>query len=377
MSSTFGTSRGLRSTRTAIAWLAVALSLVLGLYWHKERELTRFADRALESLSRQNDGFKNLFRASFYFFYAEQFVPGVEKSRGELEDLKRVLFLDSSATVLFDSSTPDAYGPNRKADGPGTGGVLGPKIAEAIKQSGPTLFFRNFEVQILIPSGDFSVLYFFDARVLRNRIAGIFLAFVFLSAAGFFAWRRWGARSGNLKRWLAPRWAMGLRSKFLVTILVINGISSLIIFVTLTELQTREQTERIEKDSILFSQFSTNKVISDFELYFYFYYQDKFLPGIRSIISTNENLLGIRVISNRKRVVLFDSRTANESTTPAQEGDGERIALGAHGYVAAADGRGSPAPAASLDLHAEVARLHHAHERVWRRARALGDQHLP
>ena len=60
-------------------------------------------------------------------------------------------------------------------------------------------------------------------------------------------------------------------------------------------LQTREQSQRIRKESLRFAQFSTSQVVADFSNFFYFYYADKFLPGIKHIIATNENLIGIRV----------------------------------------------------------------------------------
>jgi class 3 adenylate cyclase len=98
-----------------------------------------------------------------------------------------------------------------------------------------------------------------------------------------------------------------LRVKFLATIILINVITATILFFSLVKILTREQAHRIERDSFLFAQFSTAQVIANFTGYYYFYFNDRFLPETKRIIAANENLVRMRIISHHTGGVLFDS----------------------------------------------------------------------
>jgi class 3 adenylate cyclase len=171
----------------------------------------------------------------------------------------------------------------------------------------PQVFLRGYQAQVLIASDQYSVLYTFDGAWIRRAIAGLFLGGFALALAGY-----WLSRIGVTSRFAfrarrAFRQFWRLRAKFLLTIVLVNAITAGIVFFTLSSLQTREETRKIEKESLLFSQFSTAQVVSDFTNFFYFYYLDRFLPEIKRIIASNENLLKIRIVSSRTGAVLFDS----------------------------------------------------------------------
>jgi class 3 adenylate cyclase len=169
-----------------------------------------------------------------------------------------------------------------------------------------------------MPGTQYGVLYSYDAGLVRTRVLAALLLGLSLALGSW--WLLSHALSEELRARAARRWGAfwRLRVKFLAAILLINLLTSLIVFETLTSLQTRSQTRRIERDSILFSQFSTSQVISDFTNFFYFHYNDRFLPGMRKLIASNENLIALRIVSKRTGAVLFDSEQAEAQPKAAQ-----------------------------------------------------------
>lgn len=310
----------------ASLWVGACAVLMLAIATWRDAEIRRFASDRLAKVQAEHRSFQGLFQASFYFFFEDQFLPGIRSRVEAIPDLKRVRFVGTNGNLIFDSA--DLKKPEAEA-------VLdAPAIVEAIRGFGaqgenadPAVFLTGYQVQVIAPAGPFSVLYTFEAASLRRWVAGLggtALAFLALTAWGLSArpWERW--------RWLDGRGHVrftGLRSKFLLTIVLIHLLTAVIVFLTLSELQKREQVARIQRESVLFAQFSTDKVVTDFSNHFYFYYQDRFLPAIRSVLSANENLVGIRILSNRTRSVLFDSRTAPAGPVPEQPKEGVTTGL--------------------------------------------------
>lgn len=308
---THSRARGRFSLRLAIAWVLLALAYVIGLTYYKGAMLQDLAQRGSELLKIRHPKVLGLFQASFYFFYEDQFVPGIKQALLPAPDgpsLNRIVILSSMGSVLYDTS---AQGAARPATG-SEGGPVFPdsEVVRRLSLSEPSILLRRFDVQILIPSGQTAILYAFDGSAVRNQLA---VALVVALALLFAVWR-FLSRERFLRAAYALREGWGkiwrLRVKFLITIILINLLTAVIVFTTLTSLQTREQTERIEKESVLFAQFSTARVISDFTNFYYFYYFDRFLPEIKNTIASNENLVSIRIISRRTNNVLFDSEQA-------------------------------------------------------------------
>lgn len=301
-----------RSLKGAILVALVGLGYAWGLGTYKKSLVQDLATRSAEALVQNHSSVLSLFQASFYFFYEDQFLPGIQKTLAQVPHLKRIQVLSSGGALLFDSAEAQ-----RSAVG-GNGPALKPfdrkDVVLGLAQEGPSVFLGGFEAQILMPAGQYGILYTFEENAIRNRL-GVALACGLLLAV-LLAWvfsnfRRLKSRPTAQSASESRIW--GLRSKFLITIVVINLVTCAIVFVTLSALQTREETNRIRKESVLFSQFSTAQVVSDFSGFFYFYYADKFLPAVKTIISTNENLVGLRIISRRTGAVLFDSETALSS----------------------------------------------------------------
>lgn len=305
--------------RSAIAWLLLASLYAVGLSSYKSALIGELARDGTVLVKARHPKILNLFQASFYFFYEDQFVPGVQQAlRGKRPSIGRIFVLSNTGGVLFDSS-PGGAAPVKPAQGDQGPRYPDPevlvKLAEA--ESGTSaVFARGFDVHVLIPSGQYGVLYVLDGAWIRTRVLVLFATAVSLA---LLAWQLVSrgvllrAAAGARRVW---RRFWRLRTKFLVTIVLINAVTGLILFYTLTSLQTRDQTHRIEKESILFSQFSTARVISDFTNYYYFYYLDRFLPEIKNTIASNENLLAVRIISRKTGAVLFDSEQAASGPVP-------------------------------------------------------------
>jgi class 3 adenylate cyclase/HEAT repeat protein len=312
--------------RFAIVWALVASVFVGGLTFYKKAAMQKLAEAGVENLKLRHPKVAALFQASFYFFYDDQFVPGVREflahpgpsSGAEEPQIQQLVILSNNGSVIFDSAQPSPKGSDKNSEKNSEIPYPDPDVLEQIGSNEPVVFVRGFQVRILMPgsSGEgrsaelYKVLYVLDARSLRTRILLIFASGILL---GLILWRMASTVRlfrfylGTLTLW-KRFWK--LRVKFLFTIVLINAVTAVIVFYTLTSMQTREQTERIEKESVLFGQFSTGRVISDFTNFFYFYYSERFLPEVRSTIASNENLVGIRIVSHRNSGVLFDSEQA-------------------------------------------------------------------
>lgn len=296
--------------RSAIAWIFIGLAYVIALSFYKSSMMQDLAQQGMQSLkSHRHAKVTNLFQASFYFFYDEQFVPGVKQALSEdsYPRLERIQIISNSGgSILFDSAHP-------KKPEDGGAQLKEPSILSRLNGQDAAVFMDGFKIEVLIPGGQYGILYDFDASIVRTRV----LAALLLGLAVGFALRWMLSHRLTLRMserasvWWVTFWR--LRVKFLATILFINLFTAGVVFVTLTKLQTRSQTQRIERDSVLFSQFSTAQVISNFTNFFYFYYADRFIPETKKIIASNENLVGIKILSRRTGGVLFDSEQAEAS----------------------------------------------------------------
>ncbi|MCM2279756.1 MAG: HEAT repeat domain-containing protein [Oligoflexia bacterium] len=291
--------------KTAIVWTLLATAYVISLSFYKDALLGELARQGMSAVQERHSKVLSHFQGSFYFFYEDQFLPGIRQS---LEPpLKRIVILGSSGSVLFDSRAPS---PTPKAEGEGSRYPDG-EVVSRLTASSSSILIRGFRVEIVMPAEQYGVLYEFEGAAVRGRILALFAAGMLLGLLIFRLLRHgrlqialFAAREFFQRFWR-------LRMKFIVTIILINLVTAAIVFTTLASLQTREQTERIEKESLLFGQFSTSRVISDFTNYYYFYYLDRFLPEVKNIFASNENLVSIRIISRRTGAVLFDSEQAS------------------------------------------------------------------
>ncbi len=120
-----------------------------------------------------------------------------------------------------------------------------------------------------------------------------------------------------------------LRAKLIAAIALVNLSAASVIFLHLSWLQSQDLASRIERESVLFSRFSLSQVIFEFNNSFYFNFKDRFLPNIRKIIESNENIQRIRILSKRTDTLLFDSTRAEQAHGFAQPGREDRVSLSA------------------------------------------------
>jgi class 3 adenylate cyclase len=305
--------------RNLILWVGIAAAYVTGLSFMKSRMLDQLAHESLASIGPRHSKVLSLFQASYYFFYEEQFLPGIRQIMTQNPPpIRRVVVLSSTSSVLFDSDLPPKSAPAGSGETNAPARAYGdPEIVTAVTASSatapaaPSIHVRGYDVQVLVPAGAYAILYSFDGSAVRTRVfvaLGTALALVllwrFLVRRGFDVRLSFALRAQGRRFWR-------LRTKFLLAIVAVNLVTAAIVFFSLSSLQTREQTQKIERESLLFGQFSTIQVVSDFTNFFYFYYLDRFLPEIKKIIASNENLLRIRIVSVRTSAVLFDSELAS------------------------------------------------------------------
>ncbi len=330
-----------RNLRKAIIWLLILSAYFAGLSFYKRAMLGKLAQDASEILQLRHPKVLGLFQANFYFFYDEQFVPGIKQALQKPttgQKIDRIRILTSTGGLLYDSKSGKPV-QTLKPQGD-------PTILPFLTGAQPTVLTNGFGIDLIIPAGGYAILYSFEGASIRNRVLlgvafGLLLGFLlklFLKRERVFALRH------AVQRFWAKYWR--LRARFIFAIIVINLVTAAIVFFSLVSLQTREQTERIEKESILFSQFSTAEVISDFTNFFYFYYNDRFVPEMKRIIASNENLLAMRIISRRTGRVLFDSEQA-------ALGGGGAVNPGAAGAGGISLARLADAPKAELAIEVE------------------------
>ncbi len=299
--------------------MIVMLLWVVALGFLKQQAIKDFGNDRLQSLIPQHSAFQDLFQTSFYFYYKEQFVPEVRRRIKDLDSIERVVYLSTDGKVLFDSDHPELTGRQER--------FSDESVALLAKAHEPQILTAGFKVSLLIPSGQFTILYQTEAtRVRRSLILWFMMGLVAVLLAHVVLLLRSKLVPSVVFLQKVRGW-FGLRTRFLLAILVVNLFTGAVVFVTLSELQTKEISDRITRESVLFSQFTTHKVISDFSNYFYFYLQDRFLPAINAIVATNENLLAIRVITQKDRQVLFDSENLPNSPVPVVDAKGPRFRL--------------------------------------------------
>ena len=100
--------------KSAIIWSLVTLSYVGGVSFYKNTRFSQLTREGLQTVKITHSKVEGLFQGSFYFFYEDQFVPGIKEVLRSVQNkrpdarIQRVLILSpDSQAVLFDSKTPE------------------------------------------------------------------------------------------------------------------------------------------------------------------------------------------------------------------------------------------------------------------------------
>ena len=295
--------------RWTISWIVLSLVFAFFLNLYKTSALRDLGQQGLAEIESHHPRLLELFQKDYFSSYDDRFLPGIEKIRSEVPHLKQIQIISSSGNLVFDSLKK-----NRKPNAPGET-FSDSEVMISISESKPAQFIRRFETQWLFTISNFGILYTLEDPNLQTQISIYFVLGIVVLGVLLYL----GRRNDNLRRSL--RWTSqtivssvkvgGLRVKFLSAVIAVNLITAAIVLVTVSILQTQEQTDRIRKDSMLFSQFSTAQIVNDFSNFYYFYFADKFLPSIKRVVAANENLIRIKIISSRGNVVLFDTDWSN------------------------------------------------------------------
>jgi len=145
-----------------------------------------------------------------------------------------------------------------------------------------------------------------DQIVLRSQVEfgilftlfALFIGFIFVAIR-----KRWIYQAGS--SW--GGWG-GLRTKFLLMILVINLFTAAVIFYSLSWLTRNDEVARLKKEIQVFSQFATQKILNDYSQFYYFQYDEKFIPAVNELVKSNKNLTYFRMAKIDDASVFFDSR---------------------------------------------------------------------
>src|SRR6185437_5894886 len=128
--------------------------------FYKTHTLRQAAVDQLQVLKTREQAFRNLFQSNFYFYFQEQFIPGLKHEIEQYPDLKRVQYISNEGQLIYDSKDLDV-----RLDGKST---VAPEIRETLTRPQPTVRTHGFEIVITVPSGPFAVLYTFEASALKK-----------------------------------------------------------------------------------------------------------------------------------------------------------------------------------------------------------------
>ena len=311
--------KALLRPRNVCAFLAVVFVFALSVL--KSSWVSVYSQKKLEFVQANNERIFNLFQSNFSFYYEDQFKPAIEDFVKNSPDLKRIIIISNTGQATFDSKDL-------------SGERVTPYKVDSSLAAHPTsaqVFDDSEGIGVLHPSGQYSIYYVFSTRAITMRV---FLAFAIGVGLLFGAWfvlevvryPVW-QRFTNL---LNTKFKIySLRSKFIGAIVMVNLLTGAIIFLSQSRTQKIEQTERIINMSVLLADLSKEHLVSSFSNYFYFYYQDKFVPTIKQFFEQKENLVQIRIISKKSGLVVFDSEDMAAGNQPLPGFEGKKSNLSA------------------------------------------------
>ena len=300
--------------RAMISGLALSfVAMMVFRSWHNHH-LTQNA----EFVSAQSHSkIQAVFDAYFYFYLEDQFKPRTQALIETQPNLAYVAFFSKKGELIYVS----------KAN------VNPPVPPIGVHDRSSWLRERGLVVELWVSSGSVTTLYVFDRPWLRILAWTVFAALFFLILwssvtrphwGNPFFWPRLWREQWKKSVWRFKRW-WGLRPQVLLTILVANAVTGGIIAVSLTRMQTQEYSTKLQKDSLLFSMFTSEKIATDFTNLYYFFYHEKFLPSLKQVISSNENLRRIRIVSAKSRSLLMDSDQLLSNAGPQLQADAPSV----------------------------------------------------
>lgn len=296
-----------------------ALVFVFVLSLVKASWISSYSQKKVEFVQANNERVFNLFQGSFYFYYEDQFKPAIEDFIHKSPELKRIIIVSSNGQAAFDSKdlSGEKTAPYKIEES------LAARPANTVLMSDPE------GVGVLQPSGQYSIYYVFSTAAITMRLLALF----FLGMAYFAGlWFVIDVLKYPLGRKIADfcrrRFKVySLRAKFVSAIVLVNLMTGTIIFLSQSHTQKIEQTERIVNMSVVLAELSREHVISSFSNFFYFYYQDKFVPAIKQFFAQKENLTHIRIISRKSGMVVFDSEDLQSGKQPVPGFEGRKSNL--------------------------------------------------
>ncbi|MEW6055725.1 MAG: HEAT repeat domain-containing protein [Bdellovibrionota bacterium] len=280
----------------------------------KSSWISEYGQKKFEFVRINNERIFGSFQASFYFYYEEQFKPSVEEFLRADPHLTQILVVSSNGQVVFDSKDL----PRGKTQPYKVDPELGRKLQKMQVLSDPS------GIGVVMPADQYVLYYVFSTGHITLRTLLVFLAGMAIVVLLWFAltYARLPAFLPLWSRFSALFRVYSLRAKFVATIIVINLLTGAIVFFSQSHLQKNEQTERLIRNSVQIAELSKDFIVSSFSNFYYFYYNDKFVPTVKQAISSKENLNSIRIISKKSGMIVFDSEdiALGKQPVPGVEG---------------------------------------------------------
>lgn len=293
-----------------------AFLLVVVLSFLKSSWLSDYSQKKVDFAQSKNETIFNLFQASFYFYYDDQFKPGIEDFLKKNPDVKRIIIISGNGQAAFDSKDL------------GTGKTAPYKVEPqlAVRPAAPVVLSDPQGIGVLVPAGQYSIFYVFSTSAILMKVFVLFSVGLALIALSWFLSAVLKVRFMSVisTRLSSLFRVYSLRSKFVATIVFVNILTGAIIFFSQSHVQKIEQTERLVKNSVMLAELSRDHIISSFSNFFYFYYNDKFVPTIKHDIASKENLVLIRIISRKSGMVVFDSEDMASGKQPVAGVEGKK-----------------------------------------------------
>lgn len=313
----------MRKSLLAYAFIFVLCTGVFFLL--KTSSTTQQNSQYLQFAKDNTEEIASLFQASFYFYYEDQFKPEIEKILQSNPQLERILIITLSGQVVFNSEDlrKNARTESYSADAFWTSDLRKTHLLESQGS------FLKPRTKVAAALGQYIVGYEFANQKSDFKLALLcFGLFLLLSAlvysSKFYSIRKLWEKIQQVFSWTK---LYSLRAKFILAIVLLNLVTGAIIFFSQSYLQKQEQVERLIRSSVNLAESNRDQVISNFSNYFYFYYQEKFIPFIQALLQTKENLVSIRIISKKSRMIVFDSTEMNGVQKPVPGVEGKSAQL--------------------------------------------------
>jgi class 3 adenylate cyclase/HEAT repeat protein len=284
----------------------------------------------------------SVFNSSYYFSRDESYVPEIRRIFAENPELLEVEHWDTEGHLIHRESREA----NSSSGETERNAIIDRAVSLQLKSGvAGARAEANFRVRWVYPQGTSSLVLLTRAPLTQRWVfSSLTLILLGVGVALWVSVRQprlvhggdlrerpsdasgLTANSARFGRLLWRSWPLWL--KVFSLIFVVNVLTGLVLFESLSRWQTADLSARIRREALLLSRFSQPQIMTDFRNTFFDpSKKERFLKSVRETIAMNSDLERIRVISHKTGAVLFTSELLDSETAGVPVGEEELIRL--------------------------------------------------